>query len=149
MVPERDFKNKETHFCDLSSKEQFNTMLENLNRNNLDLKEKFKELDDLAEKEIKRLSFQKEKEVSPEAIQHRIMKYVPMSEKEPYSMDFKLLSIFIFFYCGVWLSNFFLGSGFYFLFLMAFYYFMMYVDVPFLEKWKEKKKIKEKRKMLE
>lgn len=149
MVPERDYKNKDTHFCDLSSKEQFNEMIENLNRNSLDLKAKFKELDDQAEKEIKRLSLRKDKDVVDKAIFYRVLKYVPMNEKEIYSMDFKLLSILLFFYFGVWLSNLFLGSGFYFLLLMFFYYFLLYVDVPFLEKLKQRKELKEKRRMLE
>ncbi len=116
MIPERDFKNKDTHFYDLSSQEQFNVMLDNLNRNNLDLKERFKELDEQAEKEIKRESFQKSKDVSAEVIQHKVfqkrtLRYSSSDDNEVYFIDLKLMSVLIFFYFGVWLSNLFLGSG--------------------------------------
>ncbi len=154
MIPERDFKNKDTHFYDLSSQEQFNVMLDNLNRNNLDLKERFKELDEQAEKEIKRESFQKSKDVSAEVIQHKVfqkrtLRYSSSDDNEVYFIDLKLMSVLIFFYFGVWLSNLFLGSGVYFLVLMIFYYCMLYIDVPFSEKWKAWKELKTRRDMLE
>ena len=154
MIPERDFKNKDTHFYDLSSQEQFNVMLDNLNRNNLDLKERFKELDEQAEKEIKRESFQKSKDVSAEVIQHKVfqkrtLRYSSSDDNEVYFIDLKLMSVLIFFYFGVWLSNLFLGSGVIFLVLMIFYYCMLYIDVPFSEKWKAWKELKTRRDMLE